>query len=74
MSLIYFVRLIDWSSTRLCIWESFEDFQKGEDNWEYINGLVPFKAWLEAHGLDNIDIQYVGVSVDMVDTIDIVIK
>lgn len=71
MSLIYFVRLIDWSCTRLCIWESFEDFQKGED-WEYINGLVPFKAWLEAHGLDNIDIQYIGVSDE--DTLDIVIK
>lgn len=74
MSLIYFVRLIDWLCTSLCIWGSFEDFQKGENNCEYIDSLVDFKAWLERHGLDNIDIQYVGVSVDMVDTIDIVIK
>lgn len=74
MSLIYFVRLIDWLCTTLCIWESFEDFQKGEDNCEYIDSLVDFKAWLEAHGLDNIDIQYIEVSDSMVDTLDIVIK
>ena len=73
MSLIYFVRLIDWGCTSLCIWESFEDFQKHKNKTELYT-LVEFKAWHETHGNDCIDIQYIGVSSDTIDAIDIVIK
>ena len=74
MRLSNLINVIDFGCTSLCIWESFEDFQKDEDNWEYINGLVPFKSWLESHSKGNLEVEYIGISVDMVDTLDVVVK